>query len=275
MVVSPGSVRVAWKGASRPPDKIGKKKAISEWSRKSRASMVRRLCSLDYSPLFADDDHAPAVITLTYPGDWLAVAPDGASAKSHVAALRKRYQREYGMPLRGVWKMEFQARGAVHFHIFCAPPTGAGFATWLSKAWADVVDAPDPTERAAHVGAGTRMDWAEGLRASDPRRVAVYFTKHGSANFGDKEYQNRPPAEWLTEGKVLGRFWGIGSMPSRSEWRSISTARSSLPGRSAAGRERCRALGARPCGGRTLGPARSIPATPAEECAGCAGTQAS
>lgn len=207
LVVSPGSIRVAWKGVSpaKPPEK---RKTITEWSRKSRASMVRRLCTLDYAPLFAKRGHAPAVITLTYPGDWLAAAPDGATAKAHLAALRKRYRRKYETPLGGVWKMEFQARGAVHFHIFCAPPTGTKFAAWLSEAWADVVNAPDPVERAAHMKAGTRVDWAEGLRASDPVRVAVYFTKHGSANYGDKEYQNRAPDEWLTEGKVLGRFWG-------------------------------------------------------------------
>lgn len=206
--VSPGSVQVAWKGSARPSKDIRKRKPIFEWSRKSRASMVRRLSTLDYSELFAGAGFLPAVITLTYPRSWLSLAPDGASAKRHLAALRKRYLREYGAPLRGVWKMEFQARGAVHFHIFCAVPAGSDFALWLSYAWAAVVKAPDPEERAAHIAAGTRVDWAEGLRASDPRRVAVYFTKHGSANFGDKEYQNRPPKEWLEEGRLLGRFWG-------------------------------------------------------------------
>ena len=37
--------------------------------------------------------------------------------------------------------------------------------------------------------------------------VAVYFSKHSSANFGDKEYQNLPPKEWVESGSV-GRFWG-------------------------------------------------------------------
>ncbi|MBI5161193.1 MAG: hypothetical protein HY996_07260 [Micrococcales bacterium] len=208
LTISPGSIKVSWKGSPRPAGTERKRKAITEWSRKSRSSMIRRLCTLDYSPLFTSPGNAPAVITLTYPGDWRAVAPDGAMAKRHLAALRKRYAREFGNPLRGVWKMEFQARGAVHFHIFCAPPIGKRFPQWLSVAWAEVVNAADPVERAAHVAAGTRVDWAEGIRAADPRRVAVYFTKHGSANFGDKEYQNVPPQEWLAEGKTLGRFWG-------------------------------------------------------------------
>ena len=37
--------------------------------------------------------------------------------------------------------------------------------------------------------------------------MAVYFSKHSSANFGDKEYQNLPPKEWVESGSV-GRFWG-------------------------------------------------------------------
>ena len=37
--------------------------------------------------------------------------------------------------------------------------------------------------------------------------MAVYFSKHSSANFGDKEYQNLPPQEWIESGSV-GRFWG-------------------------------------------------------------------
>lgn len=49
---------------------------------------------------------------------------------------------------------------------------------------------------------------AEGASRNDPLRVAVYFTKHGSAKYWDKDYQNRPPEEWLADGKVLGRFWG-------------------------------------------------------------------
>jgi hypothetical protein len=50
---------------------------ILGWSRKSRANMVRALCELDYRPMLADPGRVPAMVTLTYPGDWLTVAPDG------------------------------------------------------------------------------------------------------------------------------------------------------------------------------------------------------
>lgn len=66
---------------------------------------------------------------------------------------------------------------------------------------------PDPEERRKHELAGTGINYAEDLRASDPKRVAVYFTKHGT--FGAKGYQHRVPEPWQGPGKGPGRFWGI------------------------------------------------------------------
>ena len=40
------------------------------------------------------------MVTLTYPGDWEVIAPDGASVKRHMVLWRKRFQREYGEPAR-------------------------------------------------------------------------------------------------------------------------------------------------------------------------------
>lgn len=39
------------------------------------------------------------------------------------------------------------------------------------------------------------MDYAEGIKLTDPRRMAVYFAKYGTA--GGKEYQHRVPEEWI------------------------------------------------------------------------------
>lgn len=197
---------------------------IKGWSRKSRANMVRSLCELDYAPMFTDENRPLAMVTLTYPGDWETVAPDGAEVKDHLAKFRRRYERAWGEKLRAVWKLEFQRRGAPHFHILMPPPqgktvpvgrrtradskVGAGldFRQWLSEVWADIVGHPDPEERRRHRLAGTGIDWNEGLKASDPRRVAVYFTKHGS--FSAKEYQHCVPEAWQEPGKGPGRFWG-------------------------------------------------------------------
>lgn len=189
-------------------------RAITEWSRKSRAAMCRIFAELDYTPL-VERGRVPAMVTLTYPGDWESVAPDGASVKRHMMLWRKRFQREWGEPARYIWKLEFQRRGAPHIHLWMAPPhtlgrSGRKFRDWLSQEWADIVAHPDPEQRARHLLAGTAIDILNGLRACDPKRLAIYFTKHSSPNkLGDKEYQHIVPEAWRQPGHGPGRFWGV------------------------------------------------------------------
>lgn len=185
---------------------------VTSWSRKSRANMRRTLAALDYAPLFAEG-RIPAMITLTYPGDWLTVAPAPSVCKRHVDLLRKRYQRAWGHKLVAVWKREFQRRGAPHYHLFMTPPVGKsnggrglGFGEWLSQTWAAIVAHPDADERRRHVLAGTGINYGKGTRMSDPRRMATYFAKHGV--YSAKDYQNDAPAEWADSGEGVGRFWG-------------------------------------------------------------------
>lgn len=185
------------------------RRRIAVWSRRSRSRMRYTMASLDWSGFF--DQGAAAMLTLTYPGDWRTVAPDAGACKRHVDALRKRFARAYGRPLVGVWKREFQRRGAPHYHVFMVPPVervdGLTFRQWVSEAWADIVGHPDPEERRRHVQAGTGIDYREGVRAKDPRRLAAYFAKHGL--YAAKDYQNEAPAEWLVGPQGVGRFWGV------------------------------------------------------------------
>lgn len=185
---------------------------ITKWSRKSRANMWRATSELDYQHMLPATA-VPAMVTLTYPGQWREVAPCGKAVKRHMDLFRKRWRRAWGTDLIAIWKLEFQRRGAPHLHLFCVPPHGFAhdgggmpFRTWLSRTWADVVAHPDPIEYANHLLAGTGVDFAAGLRASDPQRVAVYFAKHGS--FRAKEYQHRVPDLWRAPGQGPGRFWG-------------------------------------------------------------------
>lgn len=194
--------------------------SIRGWSAKSRANMVRRLVSLDYGPLLAGG--SPCMVTLTYPGDWLTVAKDGPTVKRHLDLFARRYAKRFKQAFRFVWKQEYQRRGAPHFHLFTVRPAGVRlgcgkdavhaldgrccFRAWVGMVWADIVAAPDPEERARHQLAGTGVDEYEGAKCTDPKRVAVYFAKHGL--LAGKEYQNNPPAEWVESGLTVGRFWG-------------------------------------------------------------------
>lgn len=207
------------------PDDPEPTRTVTEWSRKSRARMTRRLAELDYGPLLRMGLRLP-MTTLTYPGDWEAVAPTGKAVKRHLDQFRKRFERAWGMPFVGIWKLEFQRRGAPHLHLWGPEPEGTAgelrrltaaryrpavgdglpYRDWLSEVWADIVDHPDPEQRRRHRLAGTAVDFREGERMRDPRRLAVYFTKHGS--FSAKEYQHQVPEPWQAEGAGPGRFWG-------------------------------------------------------------------
>lgn len=261
--------------------------AVTEWSRKSRAAMVRRLAELDWSFVTGDPGRIPAMGTLTYPYEWLAFAPTGEHLKAHFEALLKRYERAWGHKLRCVWKMEFQRRGAPHFHFYFVPPRGSvevvhegkeesvEFRRWLSLTWASIISADragiierfsysacmrkhgcpaswraegslweeyfepcygcaqdvDPfaemiyeDEVRKSLAAGTNVDFSEGMRSSDPKRLAIYFAKrtaiHNGKSSGTKEYQHRVPDAWLmVPGEGPGRFWGA---------RGIATVRTEM-----------------------------------------------
>ncbi len=211
VVLTPGSVRVKRRGItpSKQPQNARDRQAIKGWSKKSRANMVARFSSLDLSPLASAGDSALAVmITLTYPRDWEILIPTASDAKSHLQQFRKRFERRFGRPFFAMWKAEFQRRGAVHFHLFTASPLPlVEFRQWVANTWTDVVKPTPEEERIKHLQAGTAVDVAVGATVGDARLVAVYFSKHSSANFGVKEYQNTPPEKWIEAGSV-GRFWG-------------------------------------------------------------------
>ena len=207
------------------PAEAAPTRAVTEWSRKSRARMTRRLAELDYSPLLRLGLRLP-MTTLTYPGDWETVAPTGKAVKRHLEIFRRRFERAWGFPYSGVWKLEFQRRGAPHIHLWGPEPEGTAgelrrltqrryrpavgdglpYRQWLSVVWADIVAHPDPEERRRHLLAGTAVDHREGERMRDPRRLAVYFTKHGQ--FRAKNYQHEVPELWRRPGCGPGRFWG-------------------------------------------------------------------
>lgn len=223
---------------------------ILGWSEKSRARMASTLTTLDYSPILGDDT-TPAMVTLTCPGDWQTVAGTPDLFKAAVQRFRSRFYNVYGYMMPGVWKLEFQRRGAPHLHILTTIPDGlvprprsrsdaahvrrcrqsscsasvhadselVQFREWVALAWAHALDHPDPDERAKSIRAGTRVDEDLTMRYGDAKRVAVYFAKHGS--FAEKDYQNHLPVEWsaaIESGSSMGaRFWGYWQLDSVRE----------------------------------------------------------
>lgn len=198
-----------------------KRSTINSWSSQSRARMSYTLSTLDMSPLF-ENHGIPALVTLTMPRNWEQVTPTPKSFKSLVNKLFDRYRYAWGENLAGVWKLEFQKRGAPHVHLLMTPPThrrpgtGETFSSWLAVNWAQLCqvknmdwdDAEQLRMRVDHELMGTHIDYSKGLQGADTETVAAYFSKHGL--FGAKDYQNEPPPIWREAVKLTGgvRFWG-------------------------------------------------------------------
>lgn len=125
------------------------------------------------------------MVTLTYPRDYPS---SGKKIKMHLNTFltwcRKRYK-----PFSYLWFLEFQRRGAPHFHILTDADMVAD-RYLVSERWYHTVDSRD----IRHLSAGTRV---EALRSVDgAARYATFYTS--------KMYQKRIPEGFAD----VGRFWG-------------------------------------------------------------------
>lgn len=193
---------------------VPKRGKITGWSQKSRNRMRDTLGILDYTPLFRPGRLLPKMLTLTMPARWESVAPTAHKFKRKLvdSALKQTFRRHWGCDFVGVWKLEFQRRGAPHLHILTAPPsglcpaTGESFEQWLRTIWSRACADAESTfaEIQDHRVAGVDIVDTYGLSGTDSKRIANYFVKHGA--FKAKEYQNHAPDLWQEDGP--GRFWG-------------------------------------------------------------------
>jgi hypothetical protein len=132
------------------------------------------------------------MVTLTYPGFYES---NGTIVKQHLKRflqeLRRRYIRLHsddGLH-SSFWFLEFQSRGAPHFHIFT---TWSGDKDWTARTWYRIVDSEDNR----HLVAGTRV---ETIRAGRKGTIS-YASKYAA-----KAEQKEVPENY----KNVGRFWGI------------------------------------------------------------------
>jgi len=77
---------------------------VTEFTRASRRRLLKQIARIDAEQA--------VFITLTYPERF----PGGAEAKRHLRALLERLRRAYP-DSSGIWRLEYQKRGAPHFHL--------------------------------------------------------------------------------------------------------------------------------------------------------------
>lgn len=140
---------------------------------------VRRLV---FTALNAGEDWV-AMVTLTYPSEF---PMSGEVSKRHLNRFLTGLRR-LGEGMAYLWVLEFQARGAAHYHILVNQYVDHG---WVAEEWYRIVGSED----ARHRQAGTSV---VGVRNHDA--VSKYLAKYLG-----KDRQKGVPVGFAK----VGRFWG-------------------------------------------------------------------
>jgi hypothetical protein len=165
---------------------------VRAWSPKSRRRLLQRAGETVWPQGRA------LVLTLTFATD-----PGAERAKRDLHAFRLGL-RDQGHDA-WVWKLEFQRRGVVHFHLLVWGPATDGpglvvFRRWVWKRW----------ERIR--GERTQVD----VQPARARDVPRYFVGYGAKGEKVKSHQHNVPSSW----RHVGRWWGfseaLGRAPTRA-----------------------------------------------------------
>lgn len=211
-----------WDAAPKHRAKRGR---IKEFSEKSRLRL--QLLAANLGEVTKPD----LMVTLTYPGEWESVTsnhfctcearegssdvscvcelgPSGKVCKRHLDLFQKRVERyldRFGLTEWGcLWFLEFQTRGAPHFHLIFFGLTGVRsrfpldlLKKWCSRNWSEIVGHADPHEYQKHLNAGTRVEFCK-------KPHFGYALKYAAK----MEQKNVPP-----EFANIGRFWSCWNNP--------------------------------------------------------------
>lgn len=177
-----------------PAGYSGSRGTVTGFSSGSGIRMRRYLreCKADYGYM----------VTLTYPGEYPST---GIETKNHLRRFlqelqrdAKRSKKQTSQPHSAFWFLEFQGRGAPHYHIFTTHPVNKA---WASKRWYDIVGSDD----IRHLHAGTRCEVLARGRAG----TISYASKYAA-----KAEQKLVPVGF----ENVGRFWGVYG------WRTVMAA---------------------------------------------------
>lgn len=124
-----------------------------------------------------------AFITLTYPMEFPS---DGPTTKAHLHKFLVYLHRRYPS-IKYLAALEFQERGAPHFHILVSEFVDL---RWLSETWYRVVGSEDPK----HLRAGTSVQLVSGRKEGAGYMAKVYTAKG---------FQKQVPEGFAD----VGRFW--------------------------------------------------------------------
>lgn len=177
---------------SRPPVS-SRRGIISGFSRRSRSRLWSLLMRLDrrYLPLF---------VTLTFHNAWPG---DVAVLKRMLDTFFKRMRRRYPQA-SAIWKLEYQRRGAPHFHLLlwgfpCADRD------WIADTWVAVV------RHYVRDESGYILDWHLGRLGNGNQHCVQKVRSWRGVRAYAAKYLSKTEVVADSNGEVVhtGRMWGV------------------------------------------------------------------
>lgn len=193
--ILPGGMVVRqFQGCSIVPPRSSVRGVIDGFSLDSRRRLRKKLMSVD----FASTDLL--WVTLTYHKSWGASFKDWkADFENYIKRMLKTWPEYQGL----MWRLEFQERGAPHFHFLISFPKGkrpaaASFQMWSSHSWADVIGGPEDQDLLIY---GSKV--IEVCNSRELGKLLGYLVKEmGKVTQG------------IGDRNGTGRMWGVrGSLP--------------------------------------------------------------
>lgn len=169
---------------------IAKRGRVNEFSRNSRLRLLKLINKTDVKA------HKWTFITLTYEKYF----PHPIRAKQHLRTFLKRlYRSKYSkaVKLAVLWRMEFQKRGAPHFHLLIPDCPFLPFVE-IKSWWNEIIG-----------GSGARVN----IKLLNDRRGAMYYVAKYMAKIESREEIAQSSSFFITvpylPNASFGRFWGI------------------------------------------------------------------
>lgn len=161
-----GQIRKKKSKIKRPP--MRKKGDIKGLSKDSRRRLIKKVNKVDYK-----NREMPYWVTLTYPQRF---PTDSQEYKADLDAFLKRLKRKFG-EVEYIWRLEFQKRGAPHYHLILFLPDWEGkiqyLRKWISRNWYEVAQRFWDRKDEKHLKAGTNCK-----RIKNYRQLISYVSKY-------------------------------------------------------------------------------------------------
>ena len=184
-------VNEEWTTECEEKKEIVKRGKIKGFSNKSRKRLIELVAS-------CGKIEKAVFLTLTYGQNW----PSNTEAKRHIKVFLQRVERLFPKS-SGIWRMEFQDRGAPHFHILFF-----NLLWWekreVAKAWLEVIgDDFGDWSHGALKPPFTRIELV-----NNAKQAMIYISKYIAKETGSDAEGGFNYVPYLPAAET-GRLWGI------------------------------------------------------------------